>query len=587
MITLVRLIIENFRSFTGAYTIDLEKQGLVFIVGENKVSQMADSNGAGKTAILDAICWVLYDKMLRAGTPVNRTCKYASVQLIFRVDKKEYAATREQDNKKKTWTLSEVIDGITEKVGTGDEIEQLLGLSFNVFVSIVLFGTTSDRFAEQSDAPRKKMFDDLLDLAFFAQRRRVVEDELALLEGRYTDYEKEHIKLTERKTTLIEERDLYGESSLTIEIDAYKDWASDDNLKLSLYASLNKLTPLLMNARRNVQEEQDLVDESTRLASIRNRLDQRIADVDHRIAQLYKDAADVTESKVCKMCRRPIESKREITEYFESEIDPLLAQHRQYRRYQTSIQAVLHAWPKLDPGRDYDNLKLEFQKTMDRIKDVEAGMSQMQEARFMRQAVDELNERIDLVNRDLVTLSLSMDALKSEIHLREFWIEGFGHRGLKAMLIRDYESFLNERLDFYTGLLTAGEIKLSFSAQRQLKGGDLRDEIGLRIEHNGKVVNYNDLSDGERQRVDLCMVMALQDLVRDLHRGRIALALYDEIFDHLDETGCEQVMEYLTQQRREFGSVFVISHNPKLLSYHADKVITVVKTEKGSEIHAS
>lgn len=585
MITFITLIIENFRSIKGAYSISLEKQGLVFIVGENKVSQMADSNGAGKTTILDAICMALYKKMLRAGTAVNYNSDFGCVQLIFKVDEKEYIAIWEQKSKKTSWILAEIVDGVTEEIGKGEEIEQLIGISFNVFVSIVLFGTTSDRFAEQSDAPRKKMFDDLLDLAFFAQKRRVVEDELTMLEGRYTDYEKEQIKLTERKTVLIEERDLYGRDGLSIEIDAFKEWASDDDIRLGLYESLNKLTPLLMNARRTIQEEQDLVDESTRLAAIRNILDQRIVDVDQRVAQLYRDAADVNESEVCKMCRRPITSKREITNYFESEIDPLLAQHRQYRRYQTNIQAVLNAWPKLDPGRDYDNLKVKFENTMKQIKDVEAGMSQMQEARFMRQAVDELTERVDLVNRELATLSMSMDALKSEIHLREFWIEGFGHRGLKAMLIRDYESFLNERLDFYTGLLTAGEIKLSFSAQRQLKGGDLRDEIGLRIEHNGKVVDYNDLSDGERQRVDLCMVLALQDLVRTLHRGRIALALYDEIFDHLDETGCEQVMEYLTQQRREFGSVFVISHSQKLLSYHADKVIRVVKTEKGSAIH--
>lgn len=584
MITFITLIIENFKSIRGAYSVPLEKQGLVFIVGENKVSQMADSNGAGKTTILDAICMALYKKMLRGGAAVNYDEDFSCVQLIFKVDEKEYVAIWEQKKKKTSWILAEIVDGVTEEIGKGEEIEQLIGISFTVFVSVVLFGTTSDRFAEQSDAPRKKMFDDLLDLAFFAQKRRVVEDELTMLEGRYTDYEKEQIKLTERKATLIEERDRYGEDSLSIEIDAFKEWASDDDLRLSLYESLNKLTPLMMNARRTIQEEQDLVDESTRLAAIRNRLDQRIGDIDHRVAQLYRDAADVNASEVCKMCRRPITSKREITSYFESEIDPLLAQHRQYRRYQTGIQTVLNAWPKLDPGRDYDNLKLKFEDTMKRIKDVEAGMSQMQEARFMRQAVDELNERIDATNRELATLSLSMDALKSEIHLREFWIEGFGHRGLKAMLIRDYESFLNERLDFYTALLTASEIKLSFSAQRQLKGGDLRDEIGLRIEHNGKVVNYNDLSDGERQRVDVCMVLALQDLVRTLHRGRISLALYDEIFDHLDETGCEQVMEYLTQQRREFGSVFVISHNPKLLSYQADKVITVVKTEKGSAI---
>jgi DNA repair exonuclease SbcCD ATPase subunit len=587
MITFVRLIIENFRTFKGAYTIELENQGLVFIVGENEVSKMADSNGAGKTGILDAICMVLYKKMLRAGTPVNWNSDFGALQLLFRVDKKEYCAKWEQAEKKTIWQVSEVIDGIPKNPKPGEQIEQFIGLSFNAFVSTIMFGTSSDRFAEQSDAPRKKMFDDLLDTTFFIGKRKFVEEELTQLQGRYDDLEREYVKFEERKATLLDERERYGKDNSEIELDAYREWAADHDLLIDLHQSLNKLFPVLVKARGEVDAEQELVDESTRLAAIRNRLDQRLSDVDNRVRSLLRELDDVNQSKVCPVCRRPIDDVRVVARSFQDKIDPLLDLHRQYRRYQNDIREILDYWPAITGG-GYEKLREEFKALVDRIRDLETGMSQMQEARFMRQAVDEISERIEKTTRDLELLTAQMDALKSEIHLREFWVEGFGNRGLKAMLIRDYEDFLNEHLETYTQLITASEFKLSFRAQRQLKSGDVRDEIGFTIENReGKIVDYDDLSDGERQRVDLCVVLALQDLVRDLHRGRFSLALYDEIFDHLDDTGCEQVMDYLTKQRREYGSVFVISHSPKLLAYPSDHVIRVVKTEKGSAINAS
>lgn len=588
MITFQKLIIENFKPFVGAYVIPLQDLGLVFIVGENKVSKMADSNGSGKSAIFDAIAWALYDKTLKS-TPseryVNTGADFACVQVYFRIGEKEYAAIREQRGRKRDWTLAEVVDGIIEKIGSGEEIETLLGLSFKAFVSTLLFGTGTERFAEQSDAPRKQMFDDLLDMAFFGEKRKLVEAELTTVREAAGKLEFRHGQLTERRDTLCTEKVSLGESSDALELAAWRQWYDDHNWKMELLDSLNRIFGMFQKARRERVSEQALVDESTQLVAMRTRLEQRIQDLDQRIRRVLTEFGEVDRLGVCTMCRRPIEDKAEVARYFQDEMDQFTARHHLYRMYQQDIQKILETWPALDPGRHHEALKLQLERTMDKIKAVDAKMSQVQEARFLRQAVDELIERIEKVESDLVAVTHAWDKAKAVLALCEFWLEGFGHRGLKAMLIRDYEAFLNGKLAQYSESLTASELTLMFSAQRQLKSGDIREEISFEAVNKFGASCYDDLSEGEQQRVDLCVVLALQDLVRELHRGRFSLALYDEIFDGLDETGCEQVMDYLTQQRRTYGSVFVISHNPKLLGYTSDHVIRVVKTAEGSSIH--
>lgn len=589
MITFQKLIIENFRPFVGAYVIPLQDLGLVFIVGENRVSKMADSNGSGKTAaVRDALTWSLYDRLVTPTASercINSTCDFACVQTYFRIGEKEYAAVREQRGRKREWTLSEVVDGITERIGGGEEIEELLGLSFKAFVSILLFGTDTERFAAQSDAPRKQMFDDLLDMAFFGEKRQLVETDHTTLREQERELNEHVLQLTERVTTLQHEKQALGESSDAIELTAWRQWYDDHEWKMALLDTLNRLFVMLQKARREQVSEQALVDESTQLVAMRTRLEHRIVDVDQRIRKLLAEFGAVDRLGACPMCRRPITDKTEVAQYFQAEMDLLAHQHRRCRLYQQDIQKILDEWPKLDPGQHHEAIKRELDRTLTDLKVVDGKLSQVQEARFLRQAVDELTERINAAERELTIVTTAWERVNADVVLREFWLEGFGHRGLKAMLIRDYEDFLNGKLAQYSDSLTAGELTLTFKAQRELKSGELREEISFEAVNKFGASCYDDLSEGERQRVDLCVVLALQDLVRDLHRGRFSLALYDEIFDGLDETGCEQVMDYLTQQRRTYGSVFVISHNPKLLGWPSDHVIRVVKTAEGSSIH--
>lgn len=587
MIQLDYMLIRDFMPFVGEYRIDLANRGLVFIVGENTVSRMADSNGSGKTAIFDAICVALYDKLLRGLAPdrlINREADSAYLEVGFHVGATAYRSEWERGEKRR-WELFEA----ETPIGSGQEIAGLFGLSYRAFIQTIMYGVSNlDSFAQQADTARKQLFDDLLDIAFFGQKRKQIEDEAKSVLEKLNLAQQELNEILTTLQTLATEQESIGAKRESVETEALRQWHARHDERTLLYGEINETFQRLLVAAQHVEHEQALVDDSIQLAALRNRIQSIFSRSSQGIFRLQREQEALKDLTQCEMCHRPLDhtSRAEVNAYFDAAIKPLQAECEMLVRYELLIENMLATWPATPSNENFALLRRKLDALHDRLSR-ETLPNQLDEARFLRQAVDEIEEREAQLRQKQVKLQNIVHEYQSSLTLREFWSEGFGHRGMKAILLADYEEFINERLLRYAHSLMAGEIQLRFKASRQLKSGTVRDEIEFEATNQHGSEIYDGLSAGEKQRVDLCLVLALQDLVRELHRGQFSLALYDEIFEHFDETGCQQVMEFLTTQRREYGSVFVISQNPKLLSYAADHVIRVVKTEKGSRIHVT
>ena len=126
--------------------------------------------------------------------------------------------------------------------------------------------------------------------------------------------------------------------------------------------------------------------------------------------------------------------------------------------------------------------------------------------------------------------------------------------------------------------LTSGHIEVKFNTQATLKSGETREKFSIEISNQDGGQEYSANSGGERKRIDLAINLALQDLVASRSNKRINIAMFDEIFDSLDETGIEQVIELLQELSKEKSSIFVISHNEHLKSYFTN-VITITKKD--------
>lgn len=167
-----------------------------------------------------------------------------------------------------------------------------------------------------------------------------------------------------------------------------------------------------------------------------------------------------------------------------------------------------------------------------------------------------------------------------------FWQKAYSNQGIKSFVLDDITPFLNKRVNKYLSKLTSGHIEVKFNTQSTLKSGETREKFSIEISNQDGGKEYSANSGGERKRIDLAINLALQDLVASRSNKRINIAMFDEVFDALDETGVEQVIELLQELSKEKSSIFVISHNDHLKSYFTN-IITVTKKDGFSTIEDS
>lgn len=185
---LEQLRIENFGPFVEA-DVKLADRGLVLILGDNQVSTAADSNGSGKSFILEAIVWAIYGKTIRYDLRGQRTAdaivnrhnggKNCAVKLKVMADGSEIEINRYRKHKDKKNSVDLIVDGITQTKGTTADtdkaIEEVIGLDFKSFVYSVYFdGSMIVPFPVLSDKEIKEIFEKVLNLEALSKALDVV-----------------------------------------------------------------------------------------------------------------------------------------------------------------------------------------------------------------------------------------------------------------------------------------------------------------------------------------------------------------------------------------------------------------------------
>ena len=91
---------------------------------------------------------------------------------------------------------------------------------------------------------------------------------------------------------------------------------------------------------------------------------------------------------------------------------------------------------------------------------------------------------------------------------------------------------------------------------------------------------YECLSGGEKQKVDLIIQFAIKKLLTEYYSINTNLIVLDEIFDNLDIVGCNKVIDLITAELGDVSSVFIVSHRQDLQIPY-DRLITIVKNPDG------
>jgi len=168
--------------------------------------------------------------------------------------------------------------------------------------------------------------------------------------------------------------------------------------------------------------------------------------------------------------------------------------------------------------------------------------------------------------KDLIdTLLQAIEKKREELEYLKFWEIGFGNQGLKSFILDSIIDFLNKEANYYSRILSNGDIQINFHTQAMLKSGKVREKFGVDVRLRNGAHLYNGTSGGERRRVNLAILLALRKLVVSRHSRNFNLLICDEIFDALDVSGIDRAMEILMEEARKGARVFLVTHSPRFI----------------------
>lgn len=221
--------------------------------------------------------------------------------------------------------------------------------------------------------------------------------------------------------------------------------------------------------------------------------------------------------------------------------------------------------------------RVEQRNTADRIIQLDKDLEELlNESNPYSETFKELMTQQSKWEHDLVQVGETISKLKDKQECLEFWEKAYSNQGIKSFILDDITPFLNRRVNKYLSKLTSGQIEVVFSTRSTLKSGEEREKFSIEVINHHGGGQYAANSGGEKKRIDLAINLALQDLVASRGSKKINIAIFDEVFDALDENGIDGVVSLLQELTQSKSTILVVSHNEYLKAYFTN-IMTVVK----------
>lgn len=613
---LKKITIDNLLS-AGHIELELEDLGLVLLDGINNSDPSLKSNGAFKSGIVGSIYYAVYGSFpsgVTADAVINRKVgKGAKAELIFERDGKEYRIVRSR--KKNAVKLYCGEDDLTTNstANTDKLIKEVFGISEQLFTNTILFDSiNSQRFATLGDKARKEMLVELLNLGIYTHAHELAKADKKALEEVQTQLQnnKRNVMFEIETFKRLHEEEKQKAQQQSSGYKSAMDAVTASEQALAEYLSI--YTPQAVEALENElqalqgQLTQYMLPPDTGNEAELNKAQSVIREIDMQVSNLRTKLTTVdnqrnhfSQTDLCPTCGNEMDA-----EHKAMELEKLTVQENEilvtYKELMEKKEVALADVQRLTVLVDAEKAqKLEvqnnFQAINQQVQQKNTELSTIKNQMYMKEvAVTKAKEVALAYEEAIIPTDYTADIEKKQKEVEEIdkqllanthkilsadlAIKTYSDTGVKSHVMELSAPFLNERISEYLNVLSGGTIKAVIKTQKDLTSGGKSDKIDLVISNEQGADSYKGLSAGEKRRVDISISLALQDLVMKQSNLAPNLLMYDEVFENLDEVGCENVIELLKKRLDVAGSIIVISHSEHLKPLF-NNVITVVKDD--------
>ena len=561
MITFQKIKWKNFLSTGNQFTeVDFEQSPTNLIIG---------TNGAGKSTILDALTFVLFNKPYRkinkpqlVNTTNERECL---VEIEFEINTRQYIVRRGI----KPNVFDIVVNGNQLHREADDRSmqrileENILKLNYKSFTQIVILGSsTFVPFMQLTSSNRREVIEDLLDIRIFSAMNNIIKETLKEKKNQVKslDLKRETLKdKMKMQKNFIEELENRGKAN--IETNRKK---VDKLLKeVDVYIEENEKTEEVVKGKT---EEQEAVTGATKKLSKLNNLKGKIS---NKVATITKEHKFFTENTVCPTCTQEIEEEfrlnritdaqdkaKELKEGYDELANAIKFEQERERQFTVLSQEIT----KLTHDISQNNTRISINQRQIREceHEIQTITSNLQNRNSEHEKLEEFKDSLQRTIEELADK-------KQEIVYNDFAYSLLKDDGVKTKIIKKYLPFINQQVNRYLQMM---EFFINFQLNEEFN-----ESVKSPIHED---FSYSSFSEGEKMRIDLALLFTWREVARVKNSANTNLLIMDEVFDSsLDGFGTDEFLKIIRYVIKD-ANIFVISHKTDM----QDKFERTVKFDK-------
>jgi DNA repair exonuclease SbcCD ATPase subunit len=552
---------KNFLSTGNQYTeVDFTK---------NKTNLIVGTNGAGKSTILDALCFSLFGRSFRRinkpqliNSVNEKDCK---VEVEFSIGNTEWKVVRGiKPAIFEIWRNDAALDQSAAALDQQKWLEQnVLKMNYKSFTQIVILGSsTFVPFMQLSAAHRREVIEDLLDIKIFSSMNSLIKEKIRSVKEEIKVFELKKESLLDKvkmQEEFIEELENRGNAN----INANKEKIANLDKEIGDYMTENSSAeePL-----RELIREQDAI---TGYAEKLRKLGNLKGKISQKVSTITKEHKFFTENTVCPTCTQPIDEEFRINRINDAqdkakelqsgykELEEAIKEEEERERQFNDLSKEIS---KLTNGISQNNIKINGLRRQ--IRNLESEIQTITENLANRNSE---HEKLESFKDNLKTTYEELSSKKDTINYYDFSYSLLKDGGVKTKIIKKYLPLINQQVNRYLQMM---DFYINFTLDEEFN-----ETVQSPIHED---FSYASFSEGEKMRIDLALLFTWREVARMKNSVNTNLLIMDEVFDSsLDGFGTEEFLKIIKYVIKD-ANVFVISHKSGL----EDKFESVLRFEK-------
>ena len=562
MILFQKIRWRNFLSTGNQFTeIDFTDAQTNLIIG---------TNGAGKSTVLDALTFVLFNKPFRK---INKS------QLINAVNEKDCSVEIEFTTNSIDWKIIRGIKPNVFEIYKNNELldrnaaaadqqkwleENVLKLNYKSFTQIVILGSASFvPFMQLPAGSRREIIEDLLDIKIFSHMSNILREKIRSTNDSIRELTIRRDLVEEKidmQNNFIEELENRGKENIKNKNEKIRQNLKEQNDLLGVNEFKNRE---LESVQTRIESFTSPDKKLKKLGTLRGKLQQKVSTI-------TKEHKFFAENTVCPTCDQHIEESFRLNRINDAESKAKELQ-KGFEEIEEAIRLEEDKQTQFKVlSREATNLTHDISKNNTRISGIQS------RTRDLEQEIQTITEQLENRNTErhaLEKLTEELEGLQSQQSKQKEnnVYHDFAHSlmkdgGVKSKIIKRYLPLMNQQINKYLQLM---DFYINFSLDEEFK-----ETVKSPIHED---FSYESFSEGEKMRIDLSLLFTWREIAKMKNSASTNLLILDEIFDSsLDGFGTEyftKIIKYVVSD----ANVFVISHKTDEL---IDKFDNLIKFDK-------